>query len=84
MANQINVYSSGVTRNNNYGTVEGRSERLPSLTSPRRVIYCVHGKPSDGCCRVLESEVMDNESQNNDIASIAKENVDTSELGSYL
>ncbi|ENN81139.1 zinc transporter 2 isoform X2 [Dendroctonus ponderosae] len=78
--NQEKININGVTRNNNYGTVEGRSERIPSLTSPRRVIYCVHGKPSEGCCRVLEGEVMDNEPQSNSITSLAKENVDTSEL----
>lgn len=65
--------------NNNYGTVDGRN-RVNSITSPRRVIYCVHGKPSDGCCRVLEGEVIDIEAETEDLKNIAKESSSTTEL----
>lgn len=75
---------SGTNRNNNYGSVGGRRSTVPSITTPRKVIYCVHGKPSDGCCKVMEGEVINMENDPADIASITKENSDTTELGKFL
>lgn len=75
--------SSGANSNNNYGAVHAETNRIPSIMSPRRVIYCVHGKPSDGCCKVLEGEVIDLEPRTEDFATITKENIDTTDLGTY-
>ncbi|KAJ8949149.1 hypothetical protein NQ318_012897 [Aromia moschata] len=66
---------------NNYGTY-GRSNGVVSpagIFSPR-VIYCVHGKPSAGCCKVLEGELLDIFADDDIIATHAKENTDTTEL----
>ncbi|XP_066259110.1 proton-coupled zinc antiporter SLC30A2 isoform X1 [Euwallacea similis] len=71
--------ASGNNRNNNYGTA-GSKTTISSITSPKKVIYCVHGKPSDGCCTVMEGEVINIEAETDDIASITKENSDTTEL----
>ncbi|KAF5283402.1 hypothetical protein FQA39_LY04778 [Lamprigera yunnana] len=56
-----------------YGTIPYR------VGTPKRVIYCVHGRPSAGCCTVLEGELLDIEN-NIDITSHAKENFDTTSL----
>lgn len=68
-----------------YGSF-GRSNSIttPGTSSPRRVIYCVHGKPSAGCCRVLEGEITDPHDEVIDISSHAKENSDTTRLSSYF
>ncbi|CAG9828646.1 unnamed protein product [Diabrotica balteata] len=62
--------------NSNYGSM-GKRTRENSVSSLRGVVYCVHGKPSAGCCTVLEGEVleMEGESQIN-----TRENADTTEL----
>lgn len=46
--------------------------------TPKRVIYCVHGKPSAGCCRVLEGEILESGELN--AISHARENSDTTNL----
>lgn len=51
-----------------------------SLSIPKKVIFCVHGKPSSGCCTVLESEVLDIENKSVDITKLAKENIDTTNM----
>ncbi|KAJ8930862.1 hypothetical protein NQ314_016281 [Rhamnusium bicolor] len=56
-------------------------ESPSSVLSPRRVIYCVHGRPSAGCCTVLEGELININPDNDDITTHAKENTDTTELG---
>lgn len=76
--------SSGTNGNSNYGSVGGRRSTVPSITTPRKVIYCVHGKPSDGCCKVMEGEVINMENDTEDITSITKENSDTTELGKFF
>lgn len=78
------VPCSGANHNSNYGSVGGRRSTVPSITTPRKVIYCVHGKPSDGCCKVMEGEVINMENDTEDIASITKENSDTTELGKLV
>ncbi|KAL1492955.1 hypothetical protein ABEB36_011112 [Hypothenemus hampei] len=77
--NQEKIQIATSTGNNNYGAVSEK-KNVSSVTSPRRVIYCVHGKPSDGCCRVLEGEVIDIDNEHEDFASITKENSDTTDL----
>ncbi|CAH1121044.1 unnamed protein product [Ceutorhynchus assimilis] len=76
MPDKVCSISSSPTGNNNYGALN----RSSSVASPRRVIYCVHGKPSDGCCKVLEGEVIDLEPQSDEIITIAKENTNTTDL----
>lgn len=68
--------------NNNYGSISGEKTDLNSTasSSSRKVIYCVHGKPSAGCCKVLEQEVI-NLPLEIDISANCKENPDASELG---
>lgn len=77
--NEEKVHITSPPGNNNYGAFQG-SNRTVSVASPRRVIYCVHGKPSDGCCKVLEGEVIDVEPQPENIKNIAKENTNTTDL----
>lgn len=50
----------------------------------RKVIFCVHGKPSSGCCKVLQGEVIDVENQSDDITIHAKENVNTTNLSKWF
>ncbi|XP_056645058.1 proton-coupled zinc antiporter SLC30A2-like [Diorhabda sublineata] len=57
----------------NYGSIRTRQNSLSS----RGVVYCVHGKPSAGCCTVLEGEVLELEGEPK---INAKENTDTTEL----
>ncbi|XP_030748415.1 zinc transporter 2-like isoform X2 [Sitophilus oryzae] len=64
---------------NNYGSTDG-SNKLNSIVSPKKMIYCVHGKPSDGCCRVLEGEVIDVEPITENISSFTRENSSTTDL----
>lgn len=72
------MYLSLFNNGNDYGAF---NNAVPlDTTTPKRVIYCVHGKPSAGCCRVLESEVLDIENINANIASNTKENSDTTRL----
>lgn len=87
--------------NNNYGalsrhlmtTAGTHTTGLQTSTIPmgpgsgRAVIYCVHGKPSAGCCTVLEGHISaDMAAQNPDcsqvveLASRAKENFDASDM----
>jgi len=69
-----------VNGNNNYGTL-GRTNSLTLPQSPRLMIYCVHGKPSAGCCTVLEGEIINLESTKDvDLSSHTKENFDTTNL----
>ncbi|XP_076261736.1 solute carrier family 30 member 3 isoform X1 [Rhynchophorus ferrugineus] len=66
---------------NNYGSTDDNSKAvINGTTSPRKVIYCVHGKPSDGCCKVLEGEIIDVEPNTENIVSITRENTNTSDL----
>ncbi|XP_060516395.1 proton-coupled zinc antiporter SLC30A2 isoform X2 [Cylas formicarius] len=71
-----------MNENNNYGSVGRNLERssITSITTPKRVIYCVHGKPSTGCCTVSEGEVVNVEPSDSNISNFAKENTDTTEL----
>lgn len=69
-----------VSRTKNYGAI---TETNTTSNSPRR-IYCVHGKPSSGCCKVLEGEIIDMEDKDVDIASHTKENFDTTNLGKFF
>nr|CAI5832153.1 unnamed protein product [Callosobruchus analis] len=65
--------------NNNYGSLPRNETSPPVVSISKKVVYCVHGKPSAGCCRVLEGEIIDippNEEKIN-----AKENADTTALG---
>ncbi|XP_050314020.1 zinc transporter 2-like [Anthonomus grandis grandis] len=80
MHNQEKLNITASNGNNNYGAVTGRTNRLPSSSSPRRIIYCVHGKPSDGCCKVLEGEVIDVEQPAEELNTITRENTDTTDL----
>lgn len=75
----VSITTALVPGNNNYGATQGQN-KISNITSPRRVIYCVHGKPSDGCCKVLEGEVIDLEPRTEDFTNIAKENSNTTEL----
>lgn len=61
----------------NYGTLQ-----RPSAGSTKTIIYCVHGNPSSGCCKVLQSEVLDLDTNVSvdTISSNAKENFHTTEL----
>ncbi|XP_019867422.1 zinc transporter 2-like [Aethina tumida] len=70
---KVNLLEKGNNNGAAYGSV-------PLVGTPRRVIYCVHGTPSAGCCKVLESEVLDMTTMDDDIASHAKENINTTEL----
>lgn len=69
----------------NYGAVQ-RQRNFPSLSSSsigsplRKVIYCVHGKPNDGCCKVLEGEIIDILSDEDKISTVTRENIATTEL----
>ncbi|KAF2884036.1 hypothetical protein ILUMI_22154 [Ignelater luminosus] len=72
----------GFQNGRGYGAF-GRSSSIGGAqiaSSPKRVIYCVHGKPSAGCCTVLEGEVLDMEVGEVDISSHTKENSDTTNL----
>lgn len=70
----------------NYGAVQRQRTFSTFSSSPgrspsRQVIYCVHGKPKDGCCKVLEGEVIDIITSDEDtISTVAKENITTTEL----
>lgn len=68
---------------NNYGSTDDHF-KPNGVTSPRKVIYCVHGKPSDGCCKVLEGEIIDVEPNTDNIVSITRENSNTTDLGKHL
>ncbi|KAG5877578.1 hypothetical protein JTB14_003729 [Gonioctena quinquepunctata] len=71
----------GILENNNYGSLGRNSlSSTSSVFSPRRVIYCVHGKPSAGCCRVLEGEIVNIEPGDDNISTHTRENTDTAEL----
>jgi zinc transporter 2 len=59
---------------NKYGTIH----KVDSGT-PKKVIYCVHGKPSAGCCTVLESEVIDIQAGDY-VSTPTRENQDASDL----
>ncbi|XP_044764675.1 zinc transporter 2-like isoform X2 [Coccinella septempunctata] len=67
------------TENNqaNYGTLQ-----RPSVGSTKTIIYCVHGNPSTGCCKVLQSEVMNLDSTVavDNLNTNTKENYHTTEL----
>lgn len=66
------------TTNGHYGSLGN------ALSHPKRVIYCVHGKPSAGCCKVLEGQVIDIEPVKElDIASNVKENTQAAKLCKY-
>lgn len=63
----------------NYGAMS----RNNSITSGKSLIYCVHGKPSAGCCKVLEAEVVDVEGRSLDqdvLRTPTRENADTTDL----
>lgn len=66
----------------NYGSVQRqRNFSAASVGSTsRKVIYCVHGKPSDGCCKVLEGEIVNIPTDEDNINNVAKENVTATEL----
>lgn len=49
-------------------------------TSGKRIVYCVHGKPSAGCCTVLEGEVIDI-GTDDFLSTPHKENSDATNLG---
>lgn len=66
----------GISRNNGLGAT--------ASSPPKRVIYCVHGKPRAGCCKVLEGEVIDVDSAELDITKHAKENSDTTNMSKTL
>lgn len=51
------------------------------LLSPRK-IYCVHGKPSTGCCKVLETEIIEICNKDVDLTNHTKENLDAADLSS--
>lgn len=63
-----------------YGSFTRQNSTTSSLNSPRKVIYCVHGKPSAGCCTVLEGDYTDVADEIIEIATHAKENTDTTRL----
>ncbi|CAG9855260.1 unnamed protein product [Phyllotreta striolata] len=67
--------NSLIQTNNNYGSITRHREN--SVSSLRGIVYCVHGKPSAGCCTVLEGEVLELEG---DSAINPKANADTTEL----
>lgn len=68
-----------------YGSIENNESFTPIKTSsPKRMIYCVHGKVDSGCCTVLEGELESNYQApdiEHDITHHAKENADTTSLG---
>lgn len=65
--------------NGHYGSVGNALS--PNINPPKRVIYCVHGKPSAGCCTVLEGQIIDVEPiKELNIASNIKENTDAAKL----
>ncbi|KAK9723119.1 Cation efflux family [Popillia japonica] len=66
--------------NNNYGSNMNERRVSQGSVNTRKVIFCVHGKPSSGCCKVLQGEVIDVENQSDDITIHAKENVNTTNL----
>lgn len=70
--------------NNNYGS-NGPERRISqsSINTPKKVIFCVHGKPSSGCCKVLEGEVIDIDNQSVDMTR-AKENIDTTNMSKSI
>jgi hypothetical protein len=47
------------------------------------VIYCVHGKPSAGCCTVLESEVIDIQAGDY-VSTPTRENQDASDFSKKI
>lgn len=51
--------------------------------SPRK-IYCVHGKPSSGCCKVLEGQVIEIKGEEIDLTSHTKENQDATNLSKQI
>ncbi|CAH1103057.1 unnamed protein product [Psylliodes chrysocephalus] len=61
--------------NNNYGSIGRNMDN--SVSSSRGIVYCVHGKPSAGCCTVLEGELLEMEGES---TINTKENVDTANL----
>nr|XP_023026793.1 uncharacterized protein LOC111514780 [Leptinotarsa decemlineata] len=67
--------------NNSYGSVlKNNLISSASVFPARRVIYCVHGKPSAGCCKVSEGEIVNIEPNDDNITNHTKENMDTTEL----
>ncbi|XP_065166149.1 proton-coupled zinc antiporter SLC30A2-like isoform X2 [Atheta coriaria] len=50
--------------------------------SPRLLIYCVHGKPREGCCKVSEGEIVDMEPRRSfeELSSHTKESIITTDL----
>ncbi|XP_022914999.1 proton-coupled zinc antiporter SLC30A2-like [Onthophagus taurus] len=67
-----------------YGARFNQNDQTPTSSPSRKVIYCVHGKPSTGCCKVLEGEVIDIDNSNVSIASNARENQDaTNEINKH-
>ncbi|KAJ8984507.1 hypothetical protein NQ317_010978 [Molorchus minor] len=82
MSKENDVSSFLKLNGNNYGSFNRANSvtSSPSIFSTRRVIYCVHGKPSAGCCKVLEGEVIDFTLDDDTISTHAKENTDTTEL----
>ncbi|CAH0562561.1 unnamed protein product [Brassicogethes aeneus] len=65
---------------NNNGSGHYGSLSPSNTSTPRRVIYCVHGTPSDGCCRVLEGEIIDMPNYEENYTSHTKVNTSTTEL----
>lgn len=72
----IKMNYGAVHRNRNFSSFSSSTIGSPS----RKVIYCVHGKPNDGCCKVLEGEIIDIVSDDDNISTVTKENVTTTEL----
>ncbi|KAK9889494.1 hypothetical protein WA026_004773 [Henosepilachna vigintioctopunctata] len=68
---------SEADNHSNYGTLN----REP-IGTPKTVIYCVHGKPSTGCCKVLQGEVcgLKTDSPQQLLHPNAKEDLHTTEL----
>lgn len=65
--------------NGHYGSLGNALSQ--NVNPPKRVIYCVHGKPSAGCCKVLEGQVIDIEPiKELNRASNVKENRDAAKL----
>ncbi|RZC37549.1 Cation efflux domain containing protein [Asbolus verrucosus] len=63
-----------LNNSNKYGAIP-----KADTATPKKVIYCVHGKPSAGCCKVLQSEVIDIQPDDY-VNPPTKENQDATEL----
>lgn len=74
--NGVKFNYGAVHRQRNFSTFSSSSVGSPT----RKMIYCVHGKPNDGCCKVLEGEVIDMGSDDDTIGTMTKENATTTEL----